>query len=356
MLLAGLLAGLAGIAVAQEPSAAPPPPAPYKEAEGPRAVESLAVTIPGGRGARDIPVRVFFPQSGGPYPVILFSHGLNFSKDHYSALSRFWSSHGYLVLHPQHQDRSFTPPAEGPPQNPVLDNPQNARQRLGDLAGLLDSLELLEGLSPRLRGKVDASKVAAAGHSYGSLAPQLLGGAKSSLLEAPALPLSAARLRGVVLLAPEGRGISGLHERSWENFGLPLLVVTGDQDRGPLNQPPEWRLDPFQNSPAGLRYAATLAGADHYSFLGPEGLESPTESDSPEDRGRRSRQEVLRRVQEQRGTAEPLTGNALIFAEIRSLTLAFLDAFLKEDPEARAFLDSAAPAEAFSGRLRWKRR
>lgn len=356
-----VVGGLTGSLLAQALTSSEPPPSPpaaaYHLEEGDHAVDSQSVILPGREGERDLALRVYFPRSGGPYPVVLFSHGLNTSKDHYGELSRFWCSHGYVLFHPQHKDQPSTPPAGGPPRDPILDNPENARNRVHDLTRILDSLGRLEDLVPRLKGKLDRERVAVAGHSFGSLAPQLLGGATMKPPEAPPLSFTDARVKAVVLLAPQGRGIAGLHEHSWDGFTLPLMVLTGTLDHGPLNLKPEWRLDPFLSSPPGNHYGVMLEGADHFPYLGPQGIESPLESDSPEVRSRRSRQEVLRRIQEQRGTAPvPLAGNALFFAEIRSATLAFLDAYLKSDEQARGFLQSESLERAFPGRLRLERR
>ncbi len=46
--------------------------------------------------ARAIPLRVYPPESGGPYPVILFSHGLGSTRAGYGYLARSWASHGYV--------------------------------------------------------------------------------------------------------------------------------------------------------------------------------------------------------------------------------------------------------------------
>ena len=53
---------------------------------------------------REIPVKLYFPKTGdGPFPVIIFSHGLGGSRDNYEYLGRHWASHGYVSVHLQHK-------------------------------------------------------------------------------------------------------------------------------------------------------------------------------------------------------------------------------------------------------------
>src|SRR6185295_15877755 len=53
---------------------------------------------------RKVPVKIYYPQKGqGPFPVIIFSHGLGGSREGYEYLGRHWASHGYVSVHVQHQ-------------------------------------------------------------------------------------------------------------------------------------------------------------------------------------------------------------------------------------------------------------
>jgi len=52
---------------------------------------------------RRLPVKIYFPKTGGgPFSVILFSHGLGGTREGYEYLSRYWASHGYVSVHLQH--------------------------------------------------------------------------------------------------------------------------------------------------------------------------------------------------------------------------------------------------------------
>src|SRR5215472_5125486 len=62
--------------------------------------------------SRELPIKVYFPQEPGRYPLIIFSHGIGGSKDDYEYLGRYWAAHGYVSIHPQHpgSDRAILTP------------------------------------------------------------------------------------------------------------------------------------------------------------------------------------------------------------------------------------------------------
>src|SRR5438128_334928 len=47
---------------------------------------------------RTVPVKIYFPTEGdGPFPVIVFSHGLGGNREAYEYLGRQWAANGYIV-------------------------------------------------------------------------------------------------------------------------------------------------------------------------------------------------------------------------------------------------------------------
>ena len=109
--------------VAQEPETVPNAARPvdrtrvYKElADGPHGVDTIEIEIASAHRAAPLTLRAFFPRRVDRYPVIVFSHGLNLSHNHYMELARYWAGHGYVVLHPRHVDVA-RPPAS--PETPM---------------------------------------------------------------------------------------------------------------------------------------------------------------------------------------------------------------------------------------------
>jgi predicted dienelactone hydrolase len=67
----------------------------YNAKPGKYAVETISYDWQDKTRDRDVPVKLYFPKSGaGPFPVIIFSHGLGGSRDGYEYLGRHWASHG----------------------------------------------------------------------------------------------------------------------------------------------------------------------------------------------------------------------------------------------------------------------
>ena len=44
------------------------------------------------------------------------------------------------------------------------------------------------------------------------------------------------------------------------------MTMSGTRDRGVGGQPPEWRLQPFQQMPSGSKYQVTVNNAGHLAF------------------------------------------------------------------------------------------
>ena len=52
---------------------------------------------------REVPAKIYLPKDGaGPFPIIIFSHGLGGSRDGYEYLGRHWAGCGYVSVHLQH--------------------------------------------------------------------------------------------------------------------------------------------------------------------------------------------------------------------------------------------------------------
>jgi predicted dienelactone hydrolase len=76
----------------------------YNAKSGKYAVETISFDWHDKARDRDVPVKLHYPKTGaGPFPVIIFSHGLGGSRDGYEYLGRHWASHGYVSVHLQHK-------------------------------------------------------------------------------------------------------------------------------------------------------------------------------------------------------------------------------------------------------------
>ncbi|MGW1246081.1 alpha/beta hydrolase family protein [Streptomyces sp. NPDC002535] len=230
-------------------------------------VKPVVLAAPDGRGA-DLQVRVSAPVTGGDLPVVVLSHGFGSSMDGYAPLADHWAAHGFVVVQPTHLDsRTLGIPAEDPR------TPRIWRHRIEDITSVLDGLDVLEASVPRLAGRVDQSRIAVAGHSWGAQTVSTLLGAR--VLDADGTPgedMSDPRVTAGVLLALTGLGddltpFAAEHfpfmRPSFDTMTTPALIVAGDRDQSRLStRGPDWFTDPYTHSPAD-KSLLTLFGAEH---------------------------------------------------------------------------------------------
>ena len=139
---------------------------------------------------------------------------------------------------------------------------------------VLDQLDQLEAAVPGLSGRIDRSRIAAAGHSWGGQTVSMLLGARVLDPEGgTGEDMSDARIKAGVLFATPGLGGADLTPFAAEHFSFmhpsfadmttPTLVIAGDRDQSPLSvRGPDWFTDPYFLSPGG-KSLLTLFGAEH---------------------------------------------------------------------------------------------
>lgn len=258
-------------------------PATRPTTTGVAALEVAAMDVTIDAGPRSgVPVRIWSPIDGGPYPVVVMSHGGGGSGAGYEYLVREWAESGYVVLLPTHRDSLALQRQAGidvatgfEALRSDIDNPAAWEQRALDVTAVIDRLPEIGDLVPDLAGRVDPSRVAVAGHSFGAFTAMLVAGVEP---EAGGEVISVRDERPVafLLLSPQGVGQQGLTVSSFRNLDRPTLVMTGTLDQGQTArtadgapQSFEDKLDPFELSPPGEKTAVIIEGATHFTFSGP---------------------------------------------------------------------------------------
>ncbi|MWA09466.1 alpha/beta hydrolase family protein [Streptomyces sp. BA2] len=234
------------------------------------------VLLPAPDRAVDLEVRVSAPVTGSDLPVILLSHGQGFSNhlsslNGYAPLADFWAAHGFVVIQPTHlSSRTLSLDPETPGA------PLYWRSRAEDMKRVLDRLDEIESAVPQLRGRMDRSKTAVAGHSMGGHTASLLLGARlTDPDDGKEVNLADPRIKAGILLAAPGRGGDALTENVAKSFPAflttdfsemttPTLVVAGDKDESAhmTVAGADWHADPYVLSP-GPKSLLTLFGAEH---------------------------------------------------------------------------------------------
>jgi predicted dienelactone hydrolase len=307
----------------------------YQLETGPLAVNEVAgLVLHDEKRNKDVRVRIFYPVIAGKYPVIIFSHGAGGSDTCCESLTRHWATYGYVTLQPIHEDSVVQRRSDGDenarfPQavRDALKNPGLWESRPRDISFLLDSLAGLQKRVAGLNGKINTGRIGVAGHSMGAYTAEAIGGALVDLPDHPGQNYSDPRAKAVLCLSPQGPGQFGLTAHSFSNVSLPFMGITGSLDNlGPLANA-AWHKIPFERSQPGDKYEVFIQGASHMSFVTAETVNSARSSQA-----------------------------AAILGYINSASLAFWDAYLKDDPAGKNFLQSDALERSSRGAAKLSRR
>ena len=342
----------------------------YQPADGKHAVKVLEeILLPDAKRKKDLPVRVTYPNDAGPFPVIIFSHGVGGSNSCCADLVRYWAGQGYVILQPTHADsiewqKKQQAAADDKDkkrrvQRPLaaLRDPDQWAGRAGDVSFLIDSLAELEKKVPALQGKLDSSRVGVGGHSYGAYTSQLIAGATVDVPgEEKGRSFADPRPAAFLLLSGQGRGQQGLTDNSWARLTRPMMSATGSRDRGAKGQPPDWKKEPFDLSPPGDKYHLFLHGAWHGTFVGRtgEGEEKNLERIASGQAG--LRQGASGDASSAKDVKNLIAEQKILFGYVQKATTAFWDAYLKKQPAAKAYLQSDSLPASSNGALQlWRK-
>lgn len=307
----------------------------YKLETGPLAVTEVSdIVLRDSKRNKDLHVRVFYPVAAGKYPVIVFSHGAGGSQNCCDSLTRHWATYGYITFQPTHDDSVTQRRAGGEDDvrflaavREALKNPVLWQSRPQDISFLLDSLAELQKRVAGLNGKMDFDHIGVGGHSMGSYTAEAIGGAVVDLPEHPGTNFSDPRAKAILCLSPQGPNQFGLTAQSFARISLPFLGVTGSLDSlGPMASP-AWHRIPFERSQPGDKYEVFIQGANHMSFITDATLLASRSSQA-----------------------------AAILGYTNSASLAFWDAYLKQDPAAQRFLQSDKLESYSHGAVKLSRR
>lgn len=227
------------------------------------------MTISAPQRGRDLEYRVSAPGRGEGLPVILFSHGFGQSCYAYDPLAGYWAAQGFAVIQPDHLDSWRCGLVPDDPRTPEF-----WRYREEDLVLLLDRMDEIEQAAPHIRGRIDRSKIAVAGHSWGAqTASMLLGATHPDPKDGRIVRLADSRVKAGILLCIPGTGGENLTPLANDHFpfmnpdfsGLttPSLMIGGDMDQSPLSiRGPEWWREAYELAPGG-EALFTVIGAEH---------------------------------------------------------------------------------------------
>ena len=316
-----------------------------------------------------VDIRLLVPAQAGSYPLVFYFPGLGESPDAGLAWRQFWAEAGYAVLSAQpakygtavwSSDRAhvgdFLDIAKDAFAAPSLGT------RTALARGLLDETwRRRRNAHDTALERIDMSRVAVAGYDLGAQTAIMIAGENVQGVESLQVPED---VKCVIALSPyadfSGMGL----ESNFSSIRLPVLSVTSSQDTDAygLVKSAAVRRAPYQYMPPSQKYLLILSGAPHsllagnsvpakgkgsYSAQAQSDSESeaaadavgPGDGDTPahaEDQGRKSRRA---------SSAVPSTrsaNRALEVVQVQSVTTAFLDAVVKNDPIGSEWLSRNA--------------
>lgn len=319
---------------------------------------------------RVMDVGVLRPVATAGAPVVVYLPGLGETVRAGEQWRSAWAAAGYAVLS-----------AQPLPEDATAWQSELARD--GDFRGLGRKHFAPEPMAERLRTLsawlaearrrepgLDWNRLALAGFDLG---------ATTSLAAAGEKP---AGLRAVVAISPFVAAAPGESGARWRDLRVPVLSITGPADADPLGLlgPPERRRLPFEQLPAGSAWLldlqdtphAALAGSPSYEIARANAERSELARDDM-DRQQRQRAPTRRgndygddrfgpggssnraRMSPGAGRDAPPLGRLGLQWRVGALadtSTAFLDAMLRDDANARAWLDTQVAARlGEAGRL-----
>jgi dienelactone hydrolase len=318
---------------------------------------------------RTLPVKLYLPaaKQPGPSPILIFSHGLGGSRDAAQYLGEYLANKGYICVHVQHpgsdtevaraailssqggQSSGGKIGTQGGFQGRLAAlkemrsglgnakfsgvraelgkaaNGQNLVLRVQDVSFVIDELERRNKSDPLLANRLDLSKIAVAGHSFGAGTSLAICGQNYGTAASPRTATDPRVKAGIYLSAPvnlHGRPLSDVYGQ----IKVPGLLMTGTEDSSPIgNTDASARRIPFDGITAPHQYLVNFIGGDHAIFGG-------------------------------RSFRPGKAGDEGFHEQINQIAGAFLDAYLRGDKAAQAWLDGNGATKYFAKSAKFERK
>ena len=187
----------------------------------------------------------WYPDEGGPYPLIVHVHGFTSNHRNGAYLARHLASHGYVVVAVDHP-LTYMFASGDPNARDVINQP-------GDVSFLIDIMSTRpEEIDPALVGRVDSDRIGVMGISLGGLTVTLAG--YHSQLRDERIDAAVSIAGPTAFLTPE----------FFQPLSLPFLMLAGDAD---ALVPWEANAAPVPTRIPGAQLL-TLAAGSHTGFAG----------------------------------------------------------------------------------------
>ena len=274
-------------------------------------------------------------ESDEPMPVIVFSVPMVWGRRHVAPpanyISEYLAHAGYLVIRIVHRDSDrdiFPDDIDNVDDRYAyisinIRQPERSHARFLDIPFLLDCLEQWNVDHPALAGRIDMARIGLSGNSFGATT------ALAAIGEAfgNGVDYRDSRAKAIIAYSRSPSLDPFAPEETCARITVPVMHMCGSHDIS-WSEPglPEDRVLTYDHINATNQYRLVLKGADHVTFPGGRG-------DAGTARPREQRNHQL----------------------IKSVSLAFWDAYLRDDAAAKKWLREELPGVlGRDGKFEWR--
>ena len=220
---------------------------------------------------RTLPLLVRWPDGAGPWPLLLFSHGLGGSREGGEVWGEAWRDAGFLVIHLQHPGSDIAVWMQGLAALRAAASAEQLAARADDVKFVLDEVTRRQRAGDGRWGGVRLDTIGMSGHSFGAHTACLVAGKRYPVDTAAWVD---ARPRAFIAFSPTPTPGRMTPAEQFGGVTRPFMVLTGSLDGDPFGRyrggATRWQV--FEGLPAGSKAGLWLDGADHFTFAGQAGL------------------------------------------------------------------------------------
>lgn len=251
--------------------------------QGPYVYSATPIKVKGRNGFEYI---VYFPRNQRNPRLIVFSHGAMAEPTAYRDLLWHWASHGFAVVAPLHRDsiiengpslrrRSSTNSVSDWNISSLLEDPVAWQERAAACAAVLDDIDLV---NVAINETINVERPIIAGHGYGAYVGQMLLGASIKDAENKRRSFTDNRFFGGIFMSPQGPGVMGLDEISWQDMTAPSLFLIAENEQDFTNQTYQEKAKSYLLAKPGYKHIGLMKKGTANTFSGQNTNTSPMEA------------------------------------------------------------------------------
>ncbi|MCS4089742.1 hypothetical protein [Rhizobium sp. BK176] len=207
----------------------------------------------------------FMPKGMKSARLVIFSHGALADPLSYRDMLFHWTSHGFVVAAPLHDDAILESGPTLRSQKPGSISEWNVAQLLEDPTAwknrvdrCVECIEIAQEIADTSGFELNTDRVVMAGHGYGAFTTQLIMGTEVAVSDGKKMRFRDDRFFAGICMSTQGPGIMGLDDQSWKNVTSPMLHMLSEGDDDFTGQDWQTRSKAFSLSAPGYKHLAMV--------------------------------------------------------------------------------------------------